>query len=275
MTFGSMVVSALSISGVPPFNGFISKWMIYAGLLQYAFAPGHPAAAVIFLVVAMFGSALTLASFVKVLHSAFMGPATRECQGAREVGWLMYAPMLFLAFLCVALGVAPYPLISKFLGPIADEAGLPAAAAGLADLFFGRGLAPAAGGYWSPFLAAFLIVTALAGGAVIFLLGTFRKARTVRPFHSGETTMFTPEETRVPGTGFYGTVLELGALSAIYRDAAEGAYDLYEILGHAGERLVGVGKALHNGVLPTYLAYCMLGLLAALAALLAPLLLGG
>jgi NADH:ubiquinone oxidoreductase subunit 5 (subunit L)/multisubunit Na+/H+ antiporter MnhA subunit len=272
-----MLVASMSISGVPPFNGFVSKWMIYAGLLQFAFAPSSSAlgpAAVVFLVAAMFGSALTLASFVKILHSAFMGAPTRECQGAREVGWLMYAPMLFLAFACVLLGVAPAPTINAFLAPIAQEAGLPAVAGGLWDLSFGLGLKPVAGGLWSPMLAAGLILVALAGGAAVFLLGTFRKARTARPFHSGETTMFTAEEMRFPGTGFYGTVLELGTLRTIYRDAAEGAYDLYEIVGHAGERLVGLGKELHNGVLPTYLGFCMLGLLAVLAALLLPLLLG-
>jgi hypothetical protein len=208
-----------------------------------------------------------------VLHSAFMGPATRECAGAREVGVTMWSPMVVLSGLCLALGVAPYYVISNFLIPIAAEAGLSPGGAGVTAAF-PEGIIPGAGGFWSPLLAAALIVAALAGGAVIFLLGTFQRARTVRPFLSGETTMFTAEETRFPGTGFYGTVLELGALNSIYRDAAEGAYDLYEIIGHAGERLVEVGRRLHNGVLPTYLAYCMLGLLAVLAALLVPLLLG-
>jgi hypothetical protein len=59
----------------------------------------------------------------------------------------------------------------------------------------------------------------------------------------------------------------------MYRDAAEGAYDLYEILGHAGEKLVGLGQRAHDGVLTTYLSFCMVGLLAILAALLARLLL--
>jgi len=278
MTFMSMFVASMSISGVPPFNGFVSKWMIYAGLLQFAFTPDSSplgSAAIIFLVLAMFGSALTLASFVKVLHSAFMGAPTRECQGGREVGATMWLPMLVLSGLCLALGVAPYYLISTFLSPIAQEAGLPAVAGGIWNVPLGLGLAPAAGAFWNPMLAGGLIVAALAGGALVFLLGTFRRARTVRPFHSGETSMFSTEETRFPGTGFYGTVTELFALRTIYRDAAEGAYDLYEIVGDAGERLIGLGKELHNGVLPTYLGFCMLGLLAILAALLLPLLLGG
>jgi hypothetical protein len=110
---------------------------------------------------------------------------------------------------------------------------------------------------------------------LLYWLGAGGRARVARPFISGETTNFTAEETRFPGTGFYGTVTEFFGLRTIYRDAAEGAYDLYEIVGNVGERLVGVGKELHNGVLPTYLGFCMVGLLAILAALLLPLLLGG
>jgi formate hydrogenlyase subunit 3/multisubunit Na+/H+ antiporter MnhD subunit len=278
ITFVTMLVASLAISGVPLLSGFVSKWMIYAGLLQFAFTPDSSAlgsVAVIFLVVAMFGSALTLACLVKALHSAFMGAPTRECQNAQEVGATMWLPMLVLSGLCLALGVAPYYLIGTFLSPIAQEAGLPAVGGSLGSVPFGLGLAPAGGAFWNPMLAAGLILVALAGGAMVFLLGTFRKARTVRPYHSGETSMFSTEETRFPGTGFYGTVTELFGLRTIYRDAAEGAYDLYEIVGNAGERLVGLGKELHNGVLPTYLGFCMLGLLAILAALLLPLLLGG
>ncbi len=33
LTFGVMTVASLSISGVPPFNGFVSKWLIYQALL--------------------------------------------------------------------------------------------------------------------------------------------------------------------------------------------------------------------------------------------------
>ena len=65
VTFGCMLVAALSISGIPPLNGFASKWLVYQGCV----AAGEP----LMLVAALFGSVLTLASFVKVLHSVFWG----------------------------------------------------------------------------------------------------------------------------------------------------------------------------------------------------------
>jgi hypothetical protein len=185
----------------------------------------------------------------------------------------MLAPMMILSASCVALGVAPYLAVTYFLGPIASDAGLPGGQF-MADSFWG-GLTPAVGGFWSPLLAAGLILLALLCGVLLYWLGGGGRARVARPFVSGETTNFTAEETRFPGTGFYGTVMELWVLPTVYRDAAEGAFDLYEILGHAGERLVNLGRRAHDGVLTTYLSFCMIGLLIILAALLIPLLLGG
>ncbi len=277
-TFGSMFIAALAISGVPLFNGFMSKWMIYGGLLEGAYAPPASPLAKLFtvvavfgLVAAMFGSALTLASFIKVLHSAFMGPATRECAAARPVGFSMWLPMLVMAALCLVLGVAPFVIYNNFLVPIVAESGLAAGPTG--SISTGAlSFAPAAGSFWSPLLAAGLVLAGLLAGGVLYILFGVGRARVVRPFVSGETTRYSPEELRFPGTGFFGTVMELGAVSTIYRDAAEGAYDPYELLGSYGGRLVDVGRRLHSGVLPTYLGFCMLGLLAVLAALLAPLL---
>ncbi len=279
-TFGSMFIAALAISGVPLFNGFMSKWMIYGGMLNGAYAPPDSPYAKIFtvvavfcLVAAMFGSALTLASFVKVLHSAFMGPATRECAAARPVSFSMWLPMLVMAALCVVLGVAPFLVYNNFLVPIVAESGLAAGPAGSISAGV-MSFAPAAGSFWSPLLGAALVVIGLLAGGVLYMLFGVSRARVVRPFISGETSRFSPEDVRFPGTGFFGTVMEMGSISTIYRDAVEGAYDPYELLGSYGGRLVDVGRRLHDGVLPTYLAFCMLGLLAVLAALLAPLLVG-
>ena len=110
VTFVSMTIAALSISGVPPLNGFASKWLIYQGMLESR----H----VIFLIVAIFGSALTLASFVKVLHSVFLGRRPARLERVKEVDFSMQLPMVFLAILCVLFGIfAAYPL-EKFIVPV-------------------------------------------------------------------------------------------------------------------------------------------------------------
>jgi formate hydrogenlyase subunit 3/multisubunit Na+/H+ antiporter MnhD subunit len=35
VTFAAAIIFAMSISGVPPFNGFASKWMIYQGIIDF------------------------------------------------------------------------------------------------------------------------------------------------------------------------------------------------------------------------------------------------
>ena len=103
------LVASFSISGVPLFNGFVSKWTIYVAAIQgSAYARYLPLCAVI----AILTSALTLASFIKFFGASFLSRTsalvrTRLEQGRLEVGWMMQAPQVLLASICVLLGIVP------------------------------------------------------------------------------------------------------------------------------------------------------------------------
>lgn len=97
-TFGCFVVAAASISGVPPFNGFVSKELIFDGLWEGKFT--------IFFIAAALGAVLTAASFLKLGHAAFFGKETVETKKATEANWSMILPMVVLAAACVLFGVA-------------------------------------------------------------------------------------------------------------------------------------------------------------------------
>ncbi|HXZ40182.1 MAG TPA: proton-conducting transporter membrane subunit [Terriglobales bacterium] len=103
------LVASFSISGVPLFNGFASKWSIYVVTIQGgATARYLPLCAVI----AILTSALTLASFIKFFGVSFLSrtSALVKQQSARkklEVPWMMQIPQMVLAFFCVLLGVVP------------------------------------------------------------------------------------------------------------------------------------------------------------------------
>ena len=74
VTFIASLVFAMSISGIPPFNGFASKWMIYQGIIDFGSGSGLPNKLwVIWLGSAVLGSALTLASFIKFIGGIFLG----------------------------------------------------------------------------------------------------------------------------------------------------------------------------------------------------------
>ncbi len=94
------LIAALSIAGVPPFNGFVSKWLIY----ESTFLSGNGILTFCG-IMALFISAATLASFIKFYTSAFGGTPTIE--EVREVPFPMILGMGILATLCVAMGVVP------------------------------------------------------------------------------------------------------------------------------------------------------------------------
>jgi hypothetical protein len=68
-------------------------------------------------------------------------------------------------------------------------------------------------------------------------------------------------DMRVSGVDFYKTIQQTYLLGAVYRMAERKAFDTYEV----GKKLTfGLSKTfgvMHNGVLPRYLAWCLLGLL--------------
>ncbi len=123
----SFIVAAASISGVPPFNGFFSKELVYDGALQRGW---------IFYAAALLGSVLTAASFLKLGHAAFFGKPSEQTREVKEAPWPMLIPMIVLAGLCVLFGVANQIPLGTFIQPAvgnkvtggASFAGFPASA---------------------------------------------------------------------------------------------------------------------------------------------------
>lgn len=119
---------AVAISGLPPFNGFVSEWLIYLG----AFQPLHSSGTAVSLalltapVLAIIG-ALALACFVKVFGVSFLGEARSSgATQAHEAPRTMLWPMGLLLFACVWIGLLPTslkPLLetaaTNWAGPLA------------------------------------------------------------------------------------------------------------------------------------------------------------
>jgi len=109
------LVGCLSISALPPFNGFVSEWMIFQTALQ----TGNLESGVIRSLIPTASAVLALTSalaagcFVKVYGVAFLGlPRSRHaatCHEASHHG--MLAGPAWLAGLCVLLGIFPTPVI--------------------------------------------------------------------------------------------------------------------------------------------------------------------
>jgi NADH-quinone oxidoreductase subunit L len=125
LTFVCFFVAAVSISGVPPFNGFFSKELVYEAALKRNF---------LFYLAAVVGSFFTAASFLKLGHAAFFGPVREKLKSVKETAWPMLLPMLAIAGICIFFGVNNrWPLehlIQPVLGLVSTEghgfSGMPA-----------------------------------------------------------------------------------------------------------------------------------------------------
>ncbi|HDQ98797.1 MAG TPA: NADH dehydrogenase [candidate division WOR-3 bacterium] len=272
LTFFSFLICAMSIAGIPPLNGFFSKWMIYQGIIEVGGQGNrlYP----LFLVAAMFGSVLTLASFLKLLHAVFLGQRPRELIRVREGSFTMWLPTVLIALTCIAFGVFAFGLpLSRFILPALP--GRMAAILGQPGSWLG---------VWRPELATVLMIIALGVGALLYLLGTARKPVRGRTFVGGER-IADEEESRVPGTAFYSSVKELPLIGEGLRFGEGGALDLHNwlkgLLGGLGEALrsafdqtldrafalvgrfvlaVGAGASkLMTGQLPLYVSWMFLG----------------
>jgi formate hydrogenlyase subunit 3/multisubunit Na+/H+ antiporter MnhD subunit len=243
VTFVTTLVAALSISGVPPFNGFVSKWLVYQGMLEGGY--------VIFLVVAIFGSALTLASFIKVLHSIFLGRAADGLEDVREVDFSMQFPMMLLAIICILFGVFARVPLERFIIPIV----------GGGDVLTAGGAIETTEGFWSPGLATILMVLGVVVGLVIYALSRMKGARIDENVWIGGNVMDN-EEIRIPGTHFYKTITDdlSPVFTGAFRDGEKGAMDAYNIWGGLGGSLIRVLRAMHDGILSTYLSWVVIGL---------------
>ncbi|MBM4017488.1 MAG: hypothetical protein FJ288_04025 [Planctomycetes bacterium] len=256
VTFVCCLVAALAISGVPPLNGFVSKWLVYQGALQ-----AGSGLALVCLVAAVFGSALTLASFIKVLHSVFLGTRGEAvpAEGGPGESPSMAVPMVILALACVGLGIGGGWAVDGLILPAGAAVGIQPAGIETAggwdlNILGGRGL-------WSPVLATGLILAGIAVGLVLYWIGRVMRVRVVPNFVGGEDAS-SDATWHVSGTGFYETIRRMPGLAALFRDGGAGAFDVYRLTGHYGETLVGRLSAWHTGLLAVYASWVLVGLAA-------------
>jgi formate hydrogenlyase subunit 3/multisubunit Na+/H+ antiporter MnhD subunit len=262
-TFVCCIVAALAISGVPPMNGFVSKWLVYHGALG-----AGSGLAMVCLVVAVFGSALTLASFVKVLHSVFLGTrgsAVPAEAAGRESGWMAVA-MIVLAAACVGLGLFGGPAVAGLILPAAESVGLPVAgldAAGWGGL---RLEVRGGAGLWAPSTATLLILVGVVVGLLVYLYSRALRVRVVDNFVAGEDST-SDELWHVSGTHFYETIHRLPVLGVLFGDASVGAFDVYRLAGQYGHTLVERLRGWHTGLLAAYASWIIVGLVVLVAVL--------
>jgi len=116
LTSTSSLIASLSISGIPPFNGFWSKLVIIIAAIQ----AGKP----VFALWAVIGSILTLASFSKIQRYVFFGKGEKFNSGMIkdiiEVPALMRVSMVVLAVFCCFAGLLLLGGLNGIFGPVVN-----------------------------------------------------------------------------------------------------------------------------------------------------------
>lgn len=230
ITFISMLVAAVSISGIPPFNGFYSKWLIYQAIIGLL-GKSNTFIVILVLLAALFGSALTLASFVKLIHSVFLGGSSRKKQRVKEP-FAIYFPQVVLSAACVALGLGASVF---FLKPV-----------------FGKVVEI---GQWQPVMTGIIYSAGIALGIIIYLLSS-TKIRRDEGFIGGEVKS---EAMKMSGVEFYSSIENMRPFRLLYKLAARKWFDIY----HIARYIVGYFKSflafLHTGMVNNYISWVFLG----------------
>jgi formate hydrogenlyase subunit 3/multisubunit Na+/H+ antiporter MnhD subunit len=238
ITFIAALIFALSISGIPPLNGFASKWIIYQGIIEFGQGSGIANRLwIIWLGLAVFGSALTLASFIKFISGIFLGRQMNGLQTIKESNIFMWLPIAMLSIICIGFGVfATSFVVPQLFAPLIGEFNYT--------------------GFWNAPVVSLLIIISLLLGIVIYLAVSTRKFRLEDSFTGGETL---GAAAGFSVLDFYKTLNEFNLLSILYRKAENKWFDIYDL---SKKIVLGFSKILsnaHTGVLSQYILWAIIG----------------
>ncbi len=238
-TFLGSLISALSISGVPPTNGFISKGLVYSGVLMVT-ARTSGISRIVFLtsfVFALVGTALTMASFMKYMYTVFLGERSDKWNNIKEPSASRVIPVLFNAALCIIIGLAWKTFPIRILNP-----SLPVH------------LVTSAGSYSFMLTLIVKYIPLVAGGFFFYLF--FRLIRYKQ--------IILEDPHRLPETShgerdFFHEIHDTYPLSVVYTAVERKWLDLFDIVRNVVIRFAFITRKIHIGEMGYYTSWILAG----------------
>lgn len=219
-TFIIFSIASFSISGIPPFNGFVSKWIICQALLEK-----KTGISIFAMIISLLGSALTLASFMKVLNDSFLGVGKGKIEiKISEKSPFLVIPLTLLAIGCLFFGISPGFVVSKIFVPITGE--ISTLNIKLINIV----------SFWAyiSILTVFLLY--------IYLSKWAKRFKEKRVFIGGERLPY--EVTDFDGSHFYKTVYQTEGIKEFYEIENKGIFDSYKI----SERFLNITGKISNKI---------------------------
>jgi NADH-quinone oxidoreductase subunit M len=219
LTFLVLLFGIISLAGLPPMAGFVSKWMVYRSLLT----EGMP----LLFVAAVIGTLGTILSVYKLIHNIFLGQLRLEHVDVREAPLSMLIPMLGLSAVIFLAGFIPGPALS-WVAQVQQLLGLPQVP------FTLGGISDPRGGLDMIWLVSILMAGFGVGALVFFGFGN--KSKRVHQLDNYAGGHFLTADVRYQySDNFYAGLMHL--IGSWYRGSfqwLEGALaSSVEFLGHA------------------------------------------
>jgi hypothetical protein len=187
----------------------------------------------------MFGSALTLASFIKLANAMFLG---KQKVIGKETYFNSWLATITLSVLCILFGIFAFQLPLKYFISPSVKVLYPF------EINFI--------GLWQPQLATFLIVLGIIIGLIIYFVSNL-KVRTTPVYLLGELK---PEQTDFVKEEFYNTIKEISGFKLVYYLAEQKFFDIYYWFKNLFLGIGSILSFLHTGNLHFYLSWIIIGL---------------
>lgn len=246
IAYVGLLFGIIGLAGLPPMNGFVSKWLIYRALIL----GGHP-----FLALAAFiGTLGTILSVYKLIHNIFLGQLPARFNDVREVGILMQLPIWILMIVVLGTGVFP-GLVLGWIAQIQTSLGLEPLAWSL------HGVQPSAG-QLNMTVISIVFASAVGVGFLLFLAGGRR--RRVGQYNNYAAGHFLNESVKYNFTyNFYSATDHIFGRLFRRPPVKRGEGGIVALV----ERASDFARRIYTGQLNTYLAYSLAAIVIAVVIL--------
>ena len=177
------LVGCISISALPPFNGFVSEWLTFQTALQVPNLESGVLRAVIPIAAATLAltGALAAACFVKVYGIAFLGQArTRRVRRSSEASRGMVLAQALLALLCLLFGIFPTAAVNAMNHVTQSLTGQALSAATAGGWLWLTPVSPDTASYSAPLVFVGMVLALLAWAVVYYILRPAGRVQTER-----------------------------------------------------------------------------------------------
>lgn len=253
------LVGVLAVCAFPPFNGFVSEWLIFQNLISL-FNTSFDVLKIVGIISAAFlglTSAICAATFLKAFSGIFLAmPRSRLVEHAQETSFFMIVGLFITSALCLLIGIMPLFVVSLICTSVScliKESNINAAMFSNGKTLF---VSSEIVGYYSPLLLFLtLIVFSLFAFIIPRLLGSKTKTRIDETWSCGITPKADFEHTP---TGF---IQPLGVIfSGLHVPATFYFNWIYLPAYNALQKISHKVKHVQSGVVQVYLAYIFITL---------------